>query len=214
MWSGCSGTVAAPPKDAAVDPKGIQFFEKSIRSVLVDHCYKCHSAKATKIKAGLVLDTEQGLLEGGDSGPALVPHQPNKSLLIEAIRHEGGLEMPPTGKLPDKVIADFEKWIKMGAPYPAATESKKVQAAAKQIDWKEARQFWSFQPIKATATPGKSGQHPATHTMTVHVPGHAARAPVGTGSRYTADALTSLMNIGGRRGSFAKSVHPCCASHS
>jgi hypothetical protein len=152
-WLGQTVAVAAPPKDAAVDPKGIQFFEKNIRPVLVDHCYKCHSAKATKIKAGLVLDTEQGFLEGGDSGPALVPHQPNKSLLMEAIRHEGGLEMPPTGKLPDKLIADFEKWIKMGAPYPAATESKKVQAAAKQIDWKEARQFWSFQPIKSPAVP-------------------------------------------------------------
>jgi hypothetical protein len=145
--------LAAPPKDAAVDPKGIQFFEKSIRPVLVDHCYKCHSATATKIKAGLVLDTEQGLLEGGDSGPALVPHQPAKSLLMEALRHERGLEMPPTGKLPEKVIADFDKWIKMGAPYPAIAVSKKLQASNKQIDWDEARRFWSFQSIKSPVVP-------------------------------------------------------------
>ncbi|MBI5761176.1 MAG: DUF1553 domain-containing protein [Planctomycetales bacterium] len=148
-----SSVAAAAPKDAAVDPKGIQFFEKSIRPVLVDQCYKCHSAKSAKVKGGLLLDTEQGLLAGGDSGPAVIPNQPAKSVLIEAIRHEGGLEMPPDKKLPEKVIADFEKWIRMGAPYPTEASENAARQINKEIDWKEARNFWSFQPIKSATPP-------------------------------------------------------------
>src|SRR5262249_56970228 len=95
---------AAPPARAPVRPSaaGVQFFESKIRPVLVKHCYKCHSAQAKKLKGKLHLDTRAGLLKGGATGPAIVPGQPIKSLLIKALRHDG-LEMPKE-KLPAAVI--------------------------------------------------------------------------------------------------------------
>ena len=104
---------------AADTSEGVAFFENRIRPVLVDKCYECHSPKAKKIKGGLLLDTRAGIRRGGDTGLAVVPGELAKSLLIEAIHHEDkDLSMPPKEKLPDEVIADFEKWIAMGAPDP------------------------------------------------------------------------------------------------
>jgi hypothetical protein len=98
---------------------GDSFFEQRIRPVLAEHCYKCHSAKESKFKGGLALDSKERALHGGDTGPAIVPSKPEASLLLTAIRHsDPDLEMPPKEKLPDEVIANFEKWIKAGAPFP------------------------------------------------------------------------------------------------
>ena len=99
---------------------GTGFFEQNIRPVLVEHCYKCHSSKAAKLKGGLALDSKERALKGGNTGPAIVPSKPEESLLLKAIRHSNpDLEMPPKeAKLPDDVIANFEKWIKAGAPFP------------------------------------------------------------------------------------------------
>src|SRR5262245_49693529 len=100
----------------AAEP-GIEFFEKKVRPVLVEHCFKCHAAAATKPKGGLLMDSRDALLRGGDSGPALVPGKPEESLLLKAIRYsDDALRMPPKGKLPQEVIADLEKWIALGAP--------------------------------------------------------------------------------------------------
>src|SRR6185436_20168869 len=105
--------------NAADNGEGLASFEKRIRPVLVDKCYKCHAADAEKIKGGLLLDTRVDLRKGGDSGPALVPGEPGKSLLMTAIRHtDPDMKMPPKEKLPDSVIEDFRLWIKMGAPDP------------------------------------------------------------------------------------------------
>src|SRR5204863_6723534 len=114
----CPAPAAAPPPRAPAQPTaaGVQFFESKIRPVLVKHCYKCHSAQAKKVKGKLRLDTRAGLLKGGETGPAIVPGRPIKSLLIKAIRHDG-LEMPKE-KLPAAVLADFVKWVRMGAPDP------------------------------------------------------------------------------------------------
>jgi len=92
----------------------LEFFEKKIRPVLAEHCYKCHSSDSKKLKASLYhLDTRAGFLKGGDTGPAIVPGDPEKSLLIEVIRYtDTDMEMPPKSKLPDAVIADFETWVK------------------------------------------------------------------------------------------------------
>jgi Planctomycete cytochrome C len=105
----------------AAKPQDAEFFDKNIRPILSERCYKCHSHSADKIKGGLVLDSRDAVLAGGDTGPAVTPGQPEKSLLIEAIGYENSdLQMPPkkgTGKkLSDEQIALLTEWVKMGAP--------------------------------------------------------------------------------------------------
>jgi len=133
---------AAPaPK---LTPAQTDFFEKKIRPVLVKDCYKCHSAEGGRIKGGLRLDTRDGLLKGGESGPAIVPGNPDRSLLIRAIRYrERDLQMPPDDKkLPASQIADLEAWVRMGAPDPREDTPNKYGAAPT-----DPKQHWSFQPI-------------------------------------------------------------------
>ncbi|HKB06473.1 MAG TPA: PSD1 and planctomycete cytochrome C domain-containing protein [Gemmataceae bacterium] len=118
-------------------------FERKIRPVLIEHCYKCHSAEHKTEKGGLRLDSRDAMLKGGESGPAVVPGKPAESRLLKAIRHvEDAPKMPPKGpKLPVTVVSDFEAWIAAGAPVPAATK------AAGTIDWAAARRHWAFQPV-------------------------------------------------------------------
>ena len=124
--------------------EGIDFFEKRIRPVLVDHCYRCHAAEFNDAKGGLTLDTREGIRLGGESGAAIIPGKPEESLLLEAVRYES-FQMPPKERLSPQQIADLEKWISMGAPDPRDTPAKTVQQrAAADIDWKEAKQFWAF----------------------------------------------------------------------
>ncbi len=134
----------------AGDADKIAFFEAKIRPVLVDNCLKCHGA--TKANAKLRLDSKVAVLKGGISGPAIVPGNPKDSLLIKAIRHaDPELAMPSKEKkLPDNVIADFEKWIALGAHDP---RDGKQPAIADGIDWKKARTFWSFQPPRMPPLP-------------------------------------------------------------
>jgi cytochrome c553 len=148
---GAFGFLAAPLL-AAPDAAGVQFFEQRIRPVLVKHCYKCHSAEAKKPKGGLLLDTRAGSLKGGDSGPAVVPGKVVESLIIKALRHDE-LYMPPDEKLPDDVIADFERWIKMGAPDPREGASATVQT---KIDLEAGRKFWAFQPVQKSPLPAQA----------------------------------------------------------
>ncbi len=108
--------IALPVRAAEPDPKGIEFFENKIRPVLVEQCYKCHSVQVGKSKGSLTLDTREAVLKGGANGPALVPGNPAKSLLLTALHQDGELKMPPKAKLPDAVVADFRRWIEIGAP--------------------------------------------------------------------------------------------------
>jgi len=123
----------------------IRFFEKKIRPVLVKQCYECHSASAKELKSDLRLDTRAGIRKGGESGAAVVPGNPDDSLLIQVLRYDG-LEMPPDKPLPKTVIADFVAWVKQGAVDPRF--KKKKPAAATGVDLAQARRFWSFQPIQ------------------------------------------------------------------
>ena len=138
---------AEPPNSPAKpDPKGVEFFEAKIRPGLAEHCYACHSADARKnqkLKGGLLLDTRDGLLRGGDSGPAVVPGKPAEGTLPKALRHDGDVKMPPKGTLPDAVVADFEAWVKMGAPDP---RDGKGGTTGKGIDLDAGRTVWAFQP--------------------------------------------------------------------
>jgi hypothetical protein len=154
------------PKVVADDGKAptaeqVAFFEKNIRPVLVKECYSCHSAGAEKLKANLLLDTRAGLRQGGDNGPAVAPGDPKRSLLVKALRHpEADKRMPPKKSLPDSVIADFERWVTMGAPDPRDGTAKVTK---NEIDVEKGRQFWSFRPVTKPAPPTvKDRAWPAT----------------------------------------------------
>lgn len=150
-----SPALCAAATDAALPSDQIEFFEKKIRPVLADHCYKCHSAGAERIKGGLLLDSREGWMKGGDSGPALVPGKPAESLLIKAVRYtDQDLQMPPKEKLSDQQIKDFESWVSMGAPDPRRVEHKSA-ASAKQtgLSIEEGKQFWAFVPPKKSSPP-------------------------------------------------------------
>ncbi|MHA3770875.1 PSD1 and planctomycete cytochrome C domain-containing protein [Verrucomicrobiota bacterium sgz303538] len=138
----------------APDKAQVDFFEKNIRPVLSSKCYKCHSADSKDVKGGLLLDTREGILEGGDSGHAVVPGDVGQSLILKALKwQDKDMRMPPQkegGKLPDNVIADFEQWIKMGAPNPR-TDGAKV--AKKGVDLEKGKDFWAFQSPKASPPP-------------------------------------------------------------
>ena len=135
---------AAPP--AELTREQLDFFEKRIRPVLVTRCYECHSADAKKLKGGLSLDTRDGLLKGGESGPALIPGQPDQSRLIEAVRYVNrDRQMPPKSALPADQIRDLEQWVKMGAPDPRQQPAAPV--AKREIDLEAGRQFWAFKPV-------------------------------------------------------------------
>ncbi len=135
-------------------PDELAFFEKKIRPVLADKCYKCHSTDAERVKGGLALDTRDGIRMGGDTGHAVVPGDLKSSLLIKAIRYDDSeLQMPPKkegGKLSAEVIADFETWVKMGAPDP---RESKVGVAKKGLNLDKAREFWAFQTPKKVPAP-------------------------------------------------------------
>jgi len=155
---GCAtASNAAEPGD-----EDIEFFEKRIRPVLVEHCYQCHSAEAARakrLKAELRLDSRAGMQRGGASGPAIVPGKPGESLLISALQHED-IQMPPSGKLPDAVVADFVHWIDRGAPDPrvdnAAPTDEKIERGG-------AREFWSFQrPVRRAPPAVQNHDWPAT----------------------------------------------------
>jgi len=122
------------------------FFESKIRPVLVKHCYECHSAESGKSKGGLMLDTKHGIREGGETGPAVVPGDVAKSLLLTAIKHsDPDLEMPPKEpQLPKAVIADFETWIKAGADDPRESAVKATERPP--VDVAAGKQFWSYKP--------------------------------------------------------------------
>ncbi len=140
---------AAGAEPPAFDPldraAASDFFERRIRPVLVEHCFACHSAAAKPPQGGLRLDTAAGLRAGGDSGPAIAAGRPDDSLLVAALRYQS-LEMPPSGKLTDAVIADFEQWIAAGALDPRI-DAPPGDGAGEHAD---ARDHWAFQrPAKA-----------------------------------------------------------------
>jgi hypothetical protein len=144
--------VPAVPSAAPGAPgDDLQFFETRIRPVLADHCYKCHSRDADKIKGGLMLDTREGMLHGGDTGPALEPGKPGDSLIVDAISYkDADLQMPPKGeKLSDQQVADITEWIRRGAFDPRSLVAKGSSQAYGGVG----KDHWSFLPLKAQAVP-------------------------------------------------------------
>jgi hypothetical protein len=142
---------------AETDTGGMQFFERKIRPILVQHCYQCHSATAKKLGGKLLLDSRDGILRGGESGPALVVGKVDESLIIQAIRGtEEDLSMPPEEEspLPKTVVHDFEKWIEMGAPDPRVDDAAPSGEKPPQDDT-----HWSFSPISNPKIPDVHDTH-------------------------------------------------------
>jgi Protein of unknown function (DUF1553)/Protein of unknown function (DUF1549)/Planctomycete cytochrome C len=141
--------IAVPMAAAGEDAKGVAFFESKIRPVLVERCHECHSAESKKPRGGLRVDSRAGIRAGGDSGPAVVPGDLDASVLYQAISRAGGVSpMPPKGELPATVVADFRRWIEMGAPDPRESSGTATASSTRESgDW------WSLRPIKRPAVP-------------------------------------------------------------
>jgi hypothetical protein len=145
----------ADKEGAEIDAGKLEFFEKKIRPVLVERCYKCHSAGSKKVEGGLLLDSREAIRKGGESGPAVVPHKPDESLILDAIRYES-FEMPPDAKLSKQIVADFDVWIRQGAVDPRENSSSSSELAKEEdpsIDFVEARKYWAFQRPQAHPVP-------------------------------------------------------------
>ena len=137
-------------------PEQVAFFEKKIRPVLVDQCYECHSADAEKIKGGLTLDTRDGIRKGGDSGPAVVPGNPDRSLLIKVAAAQGPRRprCRRRAKLPDERDRRLRGVGADGRARPARRQGRR-RAKKYEIDIEKGRQFWAFQPPKKAAAAGR-----------------------------------------------------------
>src|SRR5262245_59875174 len=144
-----SGPYVTPAAESGSD--GLEFFEQKIRPLLVENCYKCHSHQSEKIKGGLLLDTREGVLKGGDSGPAVVPGKPEDSLVIKAVRYtDKELQMPPKDqKLSAGQIANLELWIKLGLPDPRSN----IETPKSDYTKEKASTHWAFQPVVKPVLP-------------------------------------------------------------
>jgi mono/diheme cytochrome c family protein len=130
----------------------VEFFEKKIRPLLAGNCYTCHSAN-TNSKSGLRTDDRNGLIHGGDSGPAVVPGKPEESLLLQAVRDEDGApKMPPKKRLTEQEVADLERWIKDGAAWPQVAGVSPVGRPNAKYE-KLKKEHWAWQPLKGTKPP-------------------------------------------------------------
>ncbi len=144
-WSAFAGP-NAPSKVADEE-----FFTKQVRPILEANCFQCHSHTAKKAKGGLMLDARASALKGGDSGPALVPGNPDKSLILKAVGYgDDELRMPPKGKLPETKIAVLREWVQRGAPW-AGKSDQAVRTPGTITE--EDRQWWAFQPVREPALP-------------------------------------------------------------
>ncbi len=133
-----------------------EFFETKIRPVLVQRCYSCHNSKMAAPKGDLILDTKEGLLKGGASGPVLAPGNPAESRLLKVMSYTDPLvQMPPSGKLADTVLEDFAQWVARGATDPRATAPALASASPqyKGMSLEDGRKWWAFQPVAAHAAP-------------------------------------------------------------
>jgi hypothetical protein len=153
-------TLAGEPRPAATpaDPAAIEFFEKSVRPILVNRCQSCHGE--TKQKGGLRLDHQADLITGGTTGPAVVPGKPAESLFIEAINYGDTVQMPPKSKLPAGEIAILTQWVERGATWGIETSPGNASPnpnSRKPIDpkqqFRDRARFWSFQPLNRPIPP-------------------------------------------------------------
>jgi hypothetical protein len=150
----CCTAALRSADEAKPSPEQVRFFETKVRPILADNCFRCHAE--VKHKGSLRVDSLAALLAGGDRGPALVPGQPENSLLIKAINHDGDLKMPEGKKLPAPLIADLTAWIKMGAPWPGNDKTAAATTTTRRGEFQITdadRAHWAFQPVKRPPVP-------------------------------------------------------------
>lgn len=157
------GSLLLQPVDAraADNDKGTVFFEKKIRPLLIKHCYECHSEEAEERQGGLLLDRRSGWIEGGDTNKAVIPGQPNASLLIRAVRYaDENLQMPPDEKLKPEQIKLLEQWVRLGAPGPNNDrgETEFSRLGDQEYLFGLADDHWAFQPVNSTTPPEAANQ--------------------------------------------------------
>ncbi|MCZ6795935.1 MAG: PSD1 and planctomycete cytochrome C domain-containing protein [Planctomycetota bacterium] len=146
------GSVLAQSAPAPTE-EDVAFFEKRVRPVLAERCYRCHSSRAKRLKGGLRLDSREALLRGGDRGPAIKPGEPLESLLVRAVSYRlPDLEMPPDGKLSERTIADLTLWVKKGAPWPGEKPARSPPSSS-SYDWSRSREHWAFRPVRRPTPP-------------------------------------------------------------
>ncbi|MCU0719399.1 MAG: DUF1549 domain-containing protein, partial [Pirellula sp.] len=158
VWSGIGRVPDPSAAEFASSPteEQLHFFESRIRPLLIDHCYACHSLDAGEIGGSLLLDSRAGIIKGGDTDSLIIPGDPDNSLLMRVVGYKDpDMQMPPDGKLTDEQIADLAKWIRMKAPDPRTEDTVAAVKAKMEIDWTEARDFWSLRPL-SNAQPPKS----------------------------------------------------------
>ncbi len=167
--AGRTGEPVPEIENSKIDPSAIEFFEKSVRPILVERCQGCHGP--SKHKGGLRLDSRQGAVTGGLTGPAVVPGLPEKSLLIDAVNYGELYQMPPKSKLRPEETAILTRWVKQGAPWgPDSTGKSKTGAEVASPsglppvldtpgEFQRRSKWWSFQPITKTNPPGLNGDH-------------------------------------------------------
>lgn len=128
------------------DERGVEYFEKQIRPLLIEHCYRCHSERANKREGELLLDRRDGWIKGGETGPSVVPGDVEASLLIRAVRYaDSELQMPPGEPLPPDAISRLEQWVRIGAPGPS---SNAIIQSARPSDPIWGKNHWAFRPLQ------------------------------------------------------------------
>ena len=159
LWSVAAAAQTSSPTD---------FFERHIRPVLAEQCYVCHSENAPAVQGGLRLDTRAAVLQGGHSGPSVIPGKAEQSRLYQALTYEDeGLKMPPQGKLGDEVLARFKQWIEMGAPDPRIESAEDPKRRPRS-------DHWAFQPPEKTEPPAVDDKRWATNPIDRFVYGRLA----------------------------------------
>jgi hypothetical protein len=155
LWALLLALLAIDPlaaQEKQPDSAALAFFESKVRPLLVEHCYKCHADK--KQRGNLRLDSRAAIVEGGDQGPAVVPGEPDRSLIVKAVRYDDkDLKMPPSQKLTREQIDVLAQWVRLGAPWPNADKTTVARKGAEFHISDKDRAHWAFQPVERAAPP-------------------------------------------------------------
>ena len=155
----CWAATGAPLKAQTDEASQFEFFERRVRPLLAKHCFACHGSAIDTPQGDLRLDQRAGLLKGGNRGPAIVPHQPDESLLIQAVRGDS-FQMPPGGKLREREVADLVEWVRLGAPWPGAqAAASPALSESDEPDWEKIRAgHWAWKPVRRPERPKVSAE--------------------------------------------------------